>query len=129
MSEQLEDFAAGAGPVPRVTRPISRRAVGIGAVWSVPVILTAVAAPAAAASVTPKGTPAVGGKVTADKVAAQQFGTKHVDFTLTLTNTGTAAGTTQVLSLVSDGIQGTVQGVPTTVVVAAGGSVTVHFSY
>lgn len=124
MAEELDE---GAG-VPR--RTISRRTVA-GAIWTVPVIITAVAAPASAASVVvpPATTPSVTATVTATKVAAQQFGTKHVDFVLTLANSGNGAGTVEVLSVASDGVQGTQQGLPTTVVVPAGHSTIVNFSY
>jgi hypothetical protein len=106
---------------------VSRRAVTAGAAWSVPVIMVAMAAPAAAASANLSAT--VSGTLTADKVAAQQFGTKHVTFALKLTNTGSSAATVDVLSVVSDGIQGTQQGLPTTVVVPVGSSTVVNFSY
>jgi hypothetical protein len=127
MTQEPDEIAGRADHEGMTRRPISRRAVGLGAVWSVPVILTAVAAPAAAASVAPQ--PKVSGTVTAEKVAADKFGTKHVNFALTLTNTGTGAGTVQVLSVVSDASQGTQQGLPMTVIVPVGGSTVVNFSY
>jgi hypothetical protein len=127
MKEELDDVAGASDLSGVAKRPISRRAVGLGAVWSVPVILTAVAAPAAAASVAPDAK--VAGTVTADKVAADQFGTKHVNFVLTRTNTGAAAGTAHILSVASDGIQGTQKALPMTVVVPVGSDTVVNFSY
>jgi hypothetical protein len=101
--------------------------VGLGAAWSVPVIMVAVAAPAAAASQSTD--PKVSATVTADKQASGKFGAKHVVFTLTLRNTGTAAAIVEVLSVSSNGIQGTQSGLPTTVVVPVGGSTVVTFAY
>ncbi len=128
MSEELEEFTAVSSSAPSAPRRISRRAVGLGAVWSVPVILTAVAAPAAAASVppeTPQGAPVLGTPgLTANKVAAA----KRIDFMLRLKNTGTAQGQVDVLSLTSTG-GGTAQGVPTSVMVPAGGTVDVPLSW
>lgn len=105
---------------------VSRRTVALGAAWSVPVIVLATAAPAAAAS---GGAPVVAATVLADKVAAHKFDTKTVNFTMTLTNTGTAAGSVEVLSVTSDATTGTTVGVPTTTIVPVGSSVPVSFSY
>jgi hypothetical protein len=128
MTEELDESTTSSSPArPAAPRTISRRAVGLGAVWTVPVILTATAAPAAAASVAPAppvgpvlGTPGL----TANKVAAA----KRIDFTLRLSNTGTAQGQVDVLSLTSTG-GGTPQGVPTSVMVPAGHSVDVDVSW
>ena len=108
------------------TSLVSRRTVALGAAWSVPVIVLATAAPAAAAS---GPVPVVNASVVADKNAADKFGTKTMDFVLTLTNTGTAAGSVAVLSVTSDATTGTMAGLPTTVTVPVGGSVPVDFSY
>jgi len=105
---------------------VSRRTVALGAAWSVPVIVLATAAPAAAAS---GNAPAVAASVVADKDPANQFGTKKMNFVLTLTNSGSAAGSVQVLSVTSDATTGSAVGVPTTVSVPVGGSVPVSFSY
>ena len=126
MTAEPDEFESGASLAGAMRRPISRRAMGLGAVWSVPVILTAVAAPAAAASVAPAAK--VAGSVTAEKVAADKFGTKHVNFALTLTNTGTAPGTAHILSVVSDGSTGN-STLPMTVVVPAGNSIVANFTY
>jgi hypothetical protein len=126
MTHELEESAGNPRPAPVVPRHLSRRTIGLGAVWSVPVILTAVAAPAAAASVAvPPETPQVGTPThTANKVAAA----KRVDFTLTFSNTGTGAGTVELLSLTSSG-GGSSQGVPQTVIVAPANSTVVSFSW
>ena len=105
---------------------VNRRTVALGAAWSVPVIILATAAPAAAAS---GAVPVVNATVVADKVAADKFGTKTMNFVMTLTNTGTAAGSVEVLSVTSDATTGTSLGVPTTVTVPVGSSVPVSFSY
>ena len=105
---------------------VKRRTVALGAAWSVPVIVLATAAPAAAAS---GDAPVVNATVVADKEPANQFGTKKVNFTMTLTNTGTGAGSVEVLSVTSSATTGTTTGVPTTVTVPVGGSVPVTFSY
>ena len=67
---------------------VSRRAVNIGAAWSVPVILTAVAAPTASASPNPvdPGTPqATLGTATAHKGQAVS-GNRQVSFALAFVN-------------------------------------------
>jgi hypothetical protein len=65
---------------------VSRRAVNIGAAWSVPVILTAVAAPTASASPAGNGDPsATFGTGVADKGEAVS-GNRQVTFSLTFTN-------------------------------------------
>ncbi|NYG07548.1 hypothetical protein BJ986_002035 [Phycicoccus badiiscoriae] len=108
-------------------RPLlSRRSVALGAAWSVPVILLATAAPAAAASGV---APVIGARLVADKQPANQFGQKAMDFVMTLTNTGNAAGSVQVLSVTSSATTGSTVGVPTTVTVPAGDKVDVSFSY
>lgn len=105
---------------------VSRRTVALGAAWSVPVIVLATAAPAAAASGL---APVIGASLEANKQPANQFGQKTMDFVMTLTNTGKAAGTVQVLSVTSSATTGSTNGLPTTVTVPVSGSVPVSFSY
>jgi hypothetical protein len=119
MNEQLDASMAAA------RRPISRRAVGLGAAWSVPLILTAVAAPAAAASNTAPP-PVIGVQRTADKVASA----KRVDFTLTFSNPGGSPVTVDVLSISSTGGGAPAPGgIPTSVIVPNGGTASVSFSW
>jgi hypothetical protein len=121
MSGLAEELAGASG------RTISRRAVGLGAAWSVPVILVAVAAPAAAAS--QDLSTALTGALVALRDPSGKFGNKHIEFTLTLTNASAGATTVEVLSVSSDGGPGITHGLPTTVVVPAGGSQVVTFSF
>jgi hypothetical protein len=112
-------------------RLVSRRAVNIGAAWSVPVILTAVAAPTASASPNPERADLVVTGSSADKQPADKFDVKYIVFTLTVTNSGTTAGVVQLLTLTSTGIIGTAEGVPNTVTIAPGTSqdLTVKWRY
>jgi hypothetical protein len=86
-------------------RLVSRRAVNIGAAWSVPVILTAVAAPTASASPGDIGDPpgtAVLGSLVADK-GEDSAGNRRVTLYLSFTN---VVGTNQVrVTAVSGGYQ------------------------
>ncbi|MDF2144147.1 hypothetical protein [Knoellia sp. p5-6-4] len=99
---------------------LDRRTVNRAMAWSVPVVMAAVAAPAAAGS----GYAQIGQPtVTATKTGGP---TGKVEFVLTFSNTGTGQGTVQVLTVTSSARndEGGVYlaGLPQTSVVGAGGS-------
>lgn len=83
MDTQESTVEAGRGPL------VSRRAVAIGAAWTVPVIITAVAAPSASASVLP----ALSATGTLTKVKAS-------DYTLRLLFTP-PAGSSEIITITS----------------------------
>lgn len=113
--ESLVDEAAAQ------TREINRRTIAKGVAWTVPVVIVATAAPAAAASPTPApkiGTPTV----TSNKVGA--VGAKRNEFTVSFTNSGTAQGRVEVLTMSSSGAGTYVSGLPQVLVVGAAASAT-----
>jgi hypothetical protein len=94
---------------------VSRRAVNIGAAWSVPVILTAVAAPTASASPAGSGDPsATLGTGVADKGEAVS-GNRQVTFSLTFTN---VVGSNSVRIMAVSGYAWTVVPTPPALVTA-----------
>ena len=97
---------------------LDRRTVNRAMAWSVPVVMAAVAAPAATGSQYPQiGVPTV----TATKTGGP---TGKIQFVLTFTNTGTGKGTVQVLTVTApkDAVGVYQSGLPQAVVVGPGGS-------
>ena len=97
---------------------ISRRTVNRGMAWSVPVIVGAFAAPMASGSSSAQiGTPTV----TFIKEGGKDL--KHIDFTLTFSNSGSVQGKVEVLSVSSTGDGAYGSGLPQVLVVGANASV------
>jgi hypothetical protein len=97
---------------------LDRRTVNRAMAWSVPVVMAAVAAPAATGSSYSKIAQPT---ITAVKTGGQNG---KIQFTLTFTNTGTGKGTVQVLTVSASApvVGAYSSGLPQTLVVGAGGS-------
>lgn len=107
-------------------RGIDRRTVAKGVAWTVPVVIVATAAPAAAASPPPPAPSAQVGQpsVTFTKeVGGGKDTLKHIDFTLTFANTGTASASVDVLMITSTGDGAYASGLPQALTVGPGASV------
>jgi hypothetical protein len=107
-------------------RGVDRRTIAMGVAWTVPVVIVATAAPAAAASPPPPTPSAQVGQplVAFTKVVGGGKDTiKHIDFTLTFANTGTASATVDVLMITSTGDGAYASGLSQALIVGPGASV------